>query len=336
MLRALKTIGQAMAQAEKHPELLQKAVQMGDSDTPPKYLLPELDPLLQLLKVYGSELLATIPFSQGTGSSYIVNSMDEATEDLDASWVRDTQDLDDLEATGEYDGGVEFPYKVCAKRGKVSTVLQDLGKPREEIFQEVVTECMQRIKRDMVRNFLFGDSASNPKAPDGLFTLCADSQKIQAGSTDGGDPLSLGKMDVLHDLIELSEPDCFIMNKQTRRELSALLQQQQSFPIWDKIPAGFRVMWYNGVPILTNKNVSITQTYNGTTTTSQTGGSAASIYCLSWNNVFIKEKIPLKMLALGTLSCLYDKFDLYSLLTPVLRQKLSLSILEGILYSETV
>jgi len=134
-------------------------------------------------------------------------------------------------------------------------------------------------------NFIKGDSESNPKEFDGLQKRLAigGQQVIDAGSTSGGDALSLAKLDELIDRVD--EPNGLLMNKALRRRLTAAARNPEvgGYITYSKDEFGRRVTQYNDLPILIadeNNQVYKTLAFDEA---NPGGGSnvGTSIYCLS-------------------------------------------------------
>ena len=95
-----------------------------------------------------------------------------------------------------------------------------------------------------------GDSQSNPREFDGLQNRITGSQLIAAGSTSGGDPLSLTKLDELIDAVP--GVTHLVLNKQMRRRIQAAARNPS---VGGEIgytmnEFGRRVMTYNGIPLV--------------------------------------------------------------------------------------
>ena len=131
--------------------------------------------------------------------------------------------------------------------------------------------------------FIKGDSTSDPREFDGLQARLTGNQLKEAGSTNGGDALSLAKLDELIDAVD--NPTHLIMSKAMRRRLSAAarLYTVGGYVTYDLDAFGRRVMFYNDLPIL------VAYSQNGGTeplgfTEVGSGGATAtatSIYCVS-------------------------------------------------------
>ena len=99
--------------------------------------------------------------------------------------------------------------------------------------------------------FLKGDTASSPKEFDGLQTRIVGDQKIAAGSTANGTPLSLAKLDEAID--QTLNPTHMIMSKAMARKFSAAARSSSvaGYLTYEIGAFGQRIMMYNGLPILT-------------------------------------------------------------------------------------
>lgn len=99
--------------------------------------------------------------------------------------------------------------------------------------------------------FIKGDTAASPKEFDGLQTRIVGSQKIAAGSTANGTPLSLAKLDEAID--QTLNPTHLIMSKAMARKFSAAARSSSvaGYLTYEIGAFGQRVMMYNGLPILT-------------------------------------------------------------------------------------
>lgn len=100
------------------------------------------------------------------------------------------------------------------------------------------------------KKFIKGDSLSNPLEFDGLQNRITGSQLIAAGSTSGGDALSLLKLDELIDAVDF--PTHLIMSKAMVRLLTAAARNTSvgGFITYTKDEFGRKVTAYNDIPIL--------------------------------------------------------------------------------------
>jgi len=128
-----------------------------------------------------------------------------------------------------------------------------------------------------------GDSTADPRVFDGLRTRIVGDQLLEAGSTDGGDALSVS---ALRDLIDaVDNPTHLIMSKKMRNLISAAATDTTigGYIAYDKDEFGRRVTMFDGLPIVvTDYDASGTQIVDFNEVGS--GGStatASSVYCVN-------------------------------------------------------
>lgn len=136
------------------------------------------------------------------------------------------------------------------------------------------------------KTFIKGDQTSEPREFDGLQTRIGGNQQIDAGSTSGGDALSLAKLDALIDTVQ--NPTHLIMNKTMRRLLTAASRSTSvgGNIVWDKDAFGRQTAKYNDLPILIADEDNTGAAILPFTEANPGGGSAAStsIYCVSFGD----------------------------------------------------
>ena len=119
--------------------------------------------------------------------------------------------------------------------------------------QRTVQEAMKirALGLSWTRKFLKGDTLSDPREFDGLQTRVVGDQKMFAGSTDGGTPLSLTVLDAAID--QTLNPTHMIMSKPMARKFSVAARTTavSGYVTYSKDQFGQRVMQYNDIPILT-------------------------------------------------------------------------------------
>lgn len=101
------------------------------------------------------------------------------------------------------------------------------------------------------RKFIKGSVATDAREFDGLQVRVTGSQLIPAGSTNGGTPLSLAKLDEAVD--QTLNATHLIMSKAMARKFSAAarLTSVSGYVTWGQDQLGKRIMMYDGLPILT-------------------------------------------------------------------------------------
>lgn len=102
--------------------------------------------------------------------------------------------------------------------------------------------------------FIKGDSSTEPREFDGLQRRITGNQLIAAGSTSGGDALSLSKLDELID--QVSNPTHLLMSKAMRRRLTQAARNSSvgGSISWEKDAFGRQIAVYNDLPIITVDN----------------------------------------------------------------------------------
>jgi hypothetical protein len=133
------------------------------------------------------------------------------------------------------------------------------------------------------RIFIKGDSSKDPRVFDGLQVRLDGTQVINAGSTSGGDALSLAALDELIDAVEM--PTALLVNKPMRRLLTVgsrntAVGGQIDFTV-DAF--GRQIQTYAGLPILALDYDNLGQQILPFTEENPGGGTPAStsIYCVS-------------------------------------------------------
>jgi hypothetical protein len=139
------------------------------------------------------------------------------------------------------------------------------------------------------KTFIKGDSSSDPREFDGLQTRLTGDQKIAAGSTANGTPLSLAKLDEAID--QTLMPTHLIMSKAMARKFAAAARTTavSGYVTWDKDDLGKRVLAYNGLPILT-VDLDHTSAPILPFTEAATSGTATatSIYVVSFGDMMLQ------------------------------------------------
>ncbi len=159
-----------------------------------------------------------------------------------------------------------------------------------------------------------GDSTSDPREFDGLQARIpiAGTQFLSAGTTDGGDPLSLFMLDAL--IAKVSGP-----NKRLWMPLSLAMRLTQAarnsavggFITWRPNEFGQQVAAYNGIPIDTeypdNDGTEALQfDEQGDLAGTPGGSTSASIYCVSLAEGYVSgiQNAPISVRDLGELDTL--------------------------------
>lgn len=161
-------------------------------------------------------------------------------------------------------------------------IIQTMG---QDIRAAHVSAKTQALGLKWTKTFFKGDTTASPKEFDGLQTRITGDALINAGSTSGGDALSLAKLDELIDYV--LNPTHIIMSKAMRRRFDAAARTTgvAGNINYETVQFGERIMSYAGIPIITvdldnegNAILPFTEANPG-------GGTAAStsIYCVSFS-----------------------------------------------------
>jgi len=101
---------------------------------------------------------------------------------------------------------------------------------------------------EYTKNFFKGDNADDPNEFDGLDNRLTGDQKIAAGSTSGGDILTLDMVDILIDAVQ-GGPDVIFMNKTMRRKVNKLIRAANQAQETVSDAFGRQIPAYASVPI---------------------------------------------------------------------------------------
>ncbi len=191
-----------------------------------------------------SPVLEMIPFLSVASDSYKYNRADTLPRSdfraLNENYTEGTSSLDHVTESLTISGGFSDVDRALVKtQGNINDLraIHDALKARS---------CALKWEK----TFFKGDCESDSKEFDGLQTRLIGDQLIDAGSSAGGDALSLAKLDQLLDQIDGS-PDALFMNKTMRRRLTVAARTTSvggdiNYTL-DQF--GRRVTTYNDVPI---------------------------------------------------------------------------------------
>jgi len=265
----------------------------------------EIDKTIQQMIEYKNPIRVNLPRKPGSGAAWYVNRRTPGS--TAAEFVADTDAL--TEDTGTY-AQVTFAYKTIATQGRVTRFMQAIGRSYTDVLAEEIEAKARDFKDYEEWGVLKGNATSNSKQFDGLDVLIPASQAVGMTTTAGGSALTLAKMDEAIDECA-GEPDMIIMSKRSRRELVSLLQAQQRFINTVEVKGGFILISYNNIPIYVSTRIVNTQTFNGTSVSSETGSNTTTIYFLDTEFVFIAELTPITIMPLAKVSSQYDLFDIF-------------------------
>ena len=236
---------------------------------------------------------------------------------------------------GTYDQMV-FPFKILGTKVTIYDFLKDTSANILDIVLEETGARMEEL-RDF-EDYYFVRGVCSATQFEGLSTLITDNQAVATTTASGGDALTLSELDEAIDTcLENPANMMMIMARRTRRALNGLLQPYQQFvnisPM--EVEGGFRVPIYQGIPIFTSTNMSITQTFNGSTNTAETGSVCSSIFIIGRHDVKVCELARqggkfLQWAKMATTTLLQDDYEILGKEVLFLRNPLKVSKLIGI------
>jgi len=126
-------------------------------------------------------------------------------------------------------------------------ILETMGQDQRAVQEKMKIKALSY---RWAQAFIKGDNTADPRVMDGLQRRLTGSQKIAAGTTANGTPLSLAKLDEAIDAVQGATH--LIMNKTMRRLLTAAARDTTvgGFITTSKDEFGRPVTAYNGLPIL--------------------------------------------------------------------------------------
>ena len=226
-----------------------------------------------------SGILMRLPFKDITGNAYAY-SREGSLPSVAFRGVNENYS----ESTGIINPQVEA-LRIAGGDLDVDTFLIRTGGPNVRSTHEEMK--VKALSAELTRVIIKGDSTSQPREFDGLQARITGSQLIEAGNTNGGDPLSLNKLDELID--QVSGPNkILLMNKTMRRRLT---QAARNVDVagdirYEKDDFGRQVTMYNELPIVVAyadegglDPIAFDEVGSGGAT-----ATATSIYCASFGD----------------------------------------------------
>ncbi len=204
-----------------------------------------------------SPILQRLPFIEIVGNGLTYNR--EATApaagffDVGDTWTESTPTFTQLTVNLKIMGGdADIDNFLLATRSN----LQDLEASVVQLKAKAVRQLFEQ-------TFVTGDSASNPKAFDGLDKLIDAAQSISMGTN--GASLTLDKLDELIDLVKGGKPEILLMSRRSRRIVNKLARTSGSLMVTDRDEFGQMLTFYDGIPLGVSDYISDAQTV-GTST----------------------------------------------------------------------
>lgn len=225
-----------------------------------------------------SDIMAALPFQNINGNALRYNR-EETLPGIGFRGVNEAY----TESTGIINPMTE-PLVIAGGDLDVDTFILNTMGMQQRSVQEAMK--VKSLALAWTKQLIKGDSLSDPRGFDGLQVRLTGNQLMYAGTADGGNALSLAKLDEAIDKVE--NPTHLIMNKAMRRRLSAAarLSTVGGYITYDLNAFGRRVMYYNDLPILVvdsdNEGTDILR-FNEIASTGSTA-TATSIYVVSFGD----------------------------------------------------
>lgn len=294
---------------------------------------PVVQKEISALVDYLNPLRQSIPRKSGSGTEWLLNRRNAGS--TVAEFVGDTDSL--TEDVSSYTR-VNFPYKTIATRGKVTRKAQAEGRNYIDVLMNEIQAKVEDF-RDFEDQWLIkADKSVNSKQFDGIWKLITDdapaTQRIAMTSAVGGVEVDLNTMDKVIDR-NRGMPNLILCSRAFRRQLQSKLQSQQQFVNETEIAGGFKVMSYNGIPVLPTTSIpdNIYVPAGGTPSQANiTGGTGSTslVLVLDLQHLWVGELTPFTTEPLANKSSQYDEFDMYEDITVVLNNTLKISALYNV------
>jgi hypothetical protein len=190
-----------------------------------------------------SELLQFLPFKDISGNSYTFNQTESLPgigfRSVNTDWDPSVGVLNPVSESLRIGGG-------SIKIDKSLIQTQSNGTP---IIAEQISQKTKAFRLRFCKVVIKGNSEDTPEEFDGLERRLTGDQVLDAGSTSGGDELSLDMLDLLLDAVE-PEADALLMNKTMRRKVGKLVRASGSAIETVDGNFGKKLQAYAGTPIL--------------------------------------------------------------------------------------
>jgi hypothetical protein len=215
-----------------------------------------------------SDILTALPFDNILGGAYRYNRED-TLPGIGFRGVNQSYQ----ESTGIVNPQVET-LSIAGGDLDVDRFLTATNGPSVRSTQELMKAKALGLR--WTREFIKGDSSSDPTVFDGLQMRVTGSQLLSAGATAGGDALSLGMIDDLIDLVDGATH--IVCNKKVRNLLSSAARSASvaGYVSYELNQFGQRVMYYNGLPLLICDYDNENNQIMGFTEANPGGGTPAS------------------------------------------------------------
>lgn len=190
-----------------------------------------------------SPILQYMPFQSISGNSYAYNQEQTLPgvgfRGINSSWTEDHGVLNPESESLKIGGGlIKIDRALIKMQGDNGT----------DLLSTQIAMKTKAMSLRFSKAFIKGDESVDANEFDGLEKRLAGDQVLDMGATDGGDALTLDKLDELVDSLDLT-PSMLLMNKTMRRKVNALMRAAGQASETVNGVFGQQVPSYAGIPI---------------------------------------------------------------------------------------
>lgn len=212
------------------------------------YLIPEaVDPGIRDYIWKATPLLSLVTRVPWPTNEYMFR---KRTARPTATWAADGGALP--AAQNSTYGVVTKPVRYVYARGEVTGPLIASSGGVVNALQEEIRVQGEILAENLTTKLVAGDSGTTPEEIDGMLQQINGSAPGDEGGTQTeSSALTLAMLDEAIDGTR-GEGDVILTSRTVRRKINSLLQAQQRFNDMTEIAGGFRVLSYDGIPIITD------------------------------------------------------------------------------------
>lgn len=267
--------------------------------------------VVQALTLRYHGVWSTLTHKPGSGPAAYINRRAPGT--TNGQWLADTTEPDEDTGTPTQ---ATFTYRTALSRAKVTRRMQAIGRSYADAMAQEMGGRVEDLTEYIEEGLVQGNNAASANQISGLLTLInAVSGQVVANTTaNAGDGLRLAKLDETIDKVRGNPSDKVIFaSLKGRRLLNNALQAQQRFNEAVDIDAGFKVMSYGDIPIITTTKIPDTLTWVGASAaiTVFSGSTTTALIVVNKNELWIEDLTAMSVLPLAKASSQYDQFDIF-------------------------
>lgn len=259
-----------------------------------------VDKVIQDFLDHNNPLRRNIPRKPGQGESWLFNKKTAQAGHGNKGFVNDTEEPSEASFTRSRVS--DFTYKTILEKGKVTQMMQDIGRSYRDALADEMNDTSQLVKDQEEDAIINGSVAVDAKQFEGLRRLKAAGQSVRMA--DNGAPLTLKKIDELIDVL-LGRVNMLVTSKRARRELWSLLQIYQRFIDSIAVRGGFKVTAYGP-----DAGIYVSQYIPTNQEVGTSGATCSEMYALDTDYVFMGVLRDFRMVPLAKASSQYDAFDI--------------------------